>query len=90
VDKRIGTGFRKCSFSRPRRFVTTKPAFSRAKVLHHAEARHRQAALELAERLPIVLKKLVQQAPSSRIRERLEMSFMLAENYIDHMVTCQE
>jgi len=41
-------------------------------VLHHAEARHREALLERAERLPIRHEQLVEQAPPGRIGEGLE------------------
>src|SRR5512143_983167 len=41
-------------------------------VLHHAEARHRQATLEGAERLPVLLEEPVEQLAPGRIAERLE------------------
>jgi hypothetical protein len=43
-----------------------------AQVLHDAEARHRQAQLECAERLPVLSEELVEQGPASGIGESLE------------------
>jgi hypothetical protein len=40
-----------------------------AQVLHHTEARHRQAPLECAQRLPVLLEQLVEQASSCRVGE---------------------
>ena len=66
----IGTGFRKCSFSRPRRLRGDEPGgLEHLQVLHHAEARHRQSLLERAERLPVAFEQLVEQAPAGRVCE---------------------
>ena len=65
---RMGTGFRKWSFSRPRRLVTTRPASSSwLQVLHHAEAGHVEALLERAQGLAVLAEQLVEQAPSGRV-----------------------
>jgi hypothetical protein len=41
-------------------------------VLHDAEAGHRQALLERAQRLTVLLEQLVQQAAPGRVGKRLE------------------
>ena len=43
-----------------------------AEMLHHAEARHRRPPLELAERLPVALLELVEEAAARGIREGFE------------------
>jgi hypothetical protein len=62
---RIGTGFRKWSFSRPRRLVHLE-------VLHHAEARHGEALLERRQRLPVLPEELIEQAAARGVCERPE------------------
>ena len=70
---RIGTGFRKWSFSRPRRLVVTSlGVLEHPQVLHDAEPGHREPLLELAERLPVALVQRVEQTPPGRIGERPE------------------
>ena len=41
-------------------------------VLHHPEARHREARLELGQGLAVVPEELVEQAPPGRVGQRLE------------------
>jgi hypothetical protein len=43
-----------------------------AQVLHHAEARHLERALDLAERSTVSLEEAVEDRPPGRIRERPE------------------
>src|SRR4051794_26994223 len=57
-------------------------------VLHHAEARHRQPALERGERLAVLLEQEVEQRPPRRVRQRLE-HLVHDQRIGDHMVTCQ-
>jgi hypothetical protein len=57
-------------------------------VLHHAEARHRQPLLERAERLPVLLEQLVEQAAARRVGEGLEHG-VHAWSIGDRLVTCQ-
>ena len=69
----MGTGFRKCSFSRPCRRVTTSPGFlQQAEVLHHAEAGHLQLRLELRQRAAVTREEPVEQEAPRRVGERLE------------------
>ena len=66
---RIGTGLRKCSFSRPDRRVTTRSGvLEHLEVLHHAEAGHRQLGLQLGERASVALEEEVEQEPAGRDR----------------------
>ena len=46
--------------------------FEHLQVLHHAEARHRQALLERTQRLTVLLKQLVEQLAPRGIGQRLE------------------
>ena len=86
---RIGTGFRKWSFSRPRRLRGHEARLlEHPQVLHDAEARHRQPPLERAQRLPVLLEQLVEQAPARRVGEGLEHR-VHAGIIGDHLVTCQ-
>ncbi len=69
-----GTGFRKCSFSRPRHTTATRfAASSKSKVLRDRLARHVQMLAKLAERLPVGRVQKVQQAPAIGVGERLEL-----------------
>ena len=86
---RIGTGLRKCSFSRPRRRVTTRSRLLEdLQVLHHAEARHRQPPFERRQRLTVLLEQQVEQAAARRVRQRLE-HLVHAGSICDLLVTCQ-
>jgi len=70
---RIGTGFRKCSFSRPDRRVDDQSRlFEQAQVLHDPEARHFQFRLELGERPAVTFEQPVEQEPTRRVGQRLE------------------
>ena len=70
---RIGTVFRKCSFSRPRRLVDDQARpLEHLEVLHDPEPGHLEALLELAQGLPVALEERVEQLAASRIGERLE------------------
>ena len=70
---RIGTALRKCSFSRPLPAGHDEPGLlEHPQVLHHAEARHRHALLERAQRLPVLALERVEQAAPRRVGERLE------------------
>ena len=58
-------------------------------VLHHAEARHRQAPLECREGLAVLPEELVEQGPAGRVGQCLE--HLVHDPTIgDHSVTCQE
>jgi hypothetical protein len=46
--------------------------FQHLQVLHHTEARHRQAALQLGKRLAVMLVELVEQLPPRRVGQRFE------------------
>ena len=46
--------------------------FEQLQVLHHAEARHRQPLFERAQRLPVLLEQLVEQAAPRRVGEGFE------------------
>src|SRR4051794_17693999 len=59
-----------------------------AQMLHHAEARHRQPALEAAQRLPVVAKELVQQTSPRGISQRPE-HLIHVSTICDLMVTRQ-
>ena len=64
---RIGTGFRKWNFSRPRLLGDHETGvLELLQVLHHAEARHLEAPLERSQRLPVLPEELVEQAPPGR------------------------
>ena len=70
---RIGTGLRKCSFSRPRRRVVTSRASSSTRRCFITPKRViGKPRLERAERLPVLLEQRVEQAPPRRIGQRLE------------------
>ena len=70
---RIGTGLRKCSFSRPDRRVDDEArVLEHAQVLHDAEARHLQLGLQLGQRAAVTLEELVEQEATRRVGERLE------------------
>ncbi len=70
---RIGTTFRKCSFSRPRLRVTTSPASSSTfrcfmtpkRVIGRRDSR-------ALRRLPVLAEQLVEQAAARRVGQRLE------------------
>ena len=57
-------------------------------VLHHAEAGHREAGFERAQRLPVLPEQLVEQAPSGRIGQGPE-HLVHATKIGDQLVTCQ-
>jgi len=57
-------------------------------VLHHAEARHLEAPLERAQRLPVLAEELVEQAPPRRIGEGSEHR-VHAGTIGDLLVTCK-
>ena len=81
--KRIGTGFRKCSFSRPeRRRDDEARVLEHAQVLHHAEARHLQLGLELRERAAVALEEPVEEIPARRIRKRPEDAVVVVHGRI--------
>ena len=49
-------------------------------VLHHAEARHRQPLLERAQRLPVLLEQLIEQASTCRVRKGSEHVIHVCDN----------
>ena len=71
--RRIGTGFRKCSFSRPdRRRDDEVRLLEHPQVLHDAEAGHLQLGLELGQRAAVAHEEAVEQEAAGRVGERLE------------------
>ena len=78
---RIGTGFRKWSFSRPRRLVTTRPASSSCFRCFITPKRViGKRLLERAQRLPVLAEELVEQAPPGRIGQGSEHRVHAADN----------
>ena len=89
---RIGTGLRKCSFSRPDLPSHHEPrVLEDAEVLHDAEPGHLQLGLQLRERAAVTREEPVEQEPPRRVRERLEDQVVVshANDIGDQMVTCQ-
>ena len=70
---RIGTGFRKCNFSRPCRFGDHQAGLlEQLQMLHHTEAAHREAFLQGPQGLAVLPEELVEQAPAGGVGERSE------------------
>ena len=70
---RMGTGFRKWSFSRPPPPGDDQAGFlEQLQVLHDAETGHREMRPQRAQRLPVLAEELIEKGPPRRIRERLE------------------
>ena len=51
---------------------TTTGLLEQAQVLHHPEAGHREAGLQLGQRLPVAPEEQVEQQPPGGIRQGLE------------------
>jgi hypothetical protein len=72
----MGTGLRKCSFSRPRRRSDNQPSlFEHVQVLHHSESTDGVRGAELPQRLTVMDKESIEQVPASRIRKSSEHFF---------------
>ena len=70
---RIGTGLRKCSFSRPRlRADDETGPLENLEVLHHPEARHRHPLLQGGQGLTVLGEQGVEQVAPGRVRKGLE------------------
>ena len=70
---RIGTGLRKCNFSRPRlRDNDEAGLLQDLEVLHHSEARHRHVLLQRGQRLTVLGEQGVEQVAPGRVRKGLE------------------
>ena len=88
----MGTGFRKCSFSRPPfRLLTTRPASSSSFRCFITPKRVIvEPRLERAERLAVLSEQLVEQAPPGGIRKGSEhLVHAHDREYVTDMVTCQ-
>ncbi len=66
----MGIGFRKCSFSRPRRLVTDQAGvLEDLQMLHDADARHRVVRRQGTERLPVLLEQAIEEIAPGRVGE---------------------
>ena len=87
---RIGTGLRKCSFSRPDRRVMTSPAASSRRRCFDPDAGHRHMGVELGQRAAVPFEEQVEQEATGRIGQRLEHGVVVhTRSLCNHIVTCQ-